>query len=725
MSQAYYDIYIDQVKTLAKTMVIKSVASALAVNSAVQMEDGYPVNEVDPTTWKYYLNLAGEYHPVDTVMTVISLDTQQTIEFTKENLQIHLATAREYKFGTQYYVDLLARYPDQEELILGIINPIDLSTAISADDNAILWYDPRLVETNETNLIPELQKWINGYMFRWNVQDYSLADDLYVAAQLGLMYVFLPTAILNIRLANCHTRFVHSYHIKEYLASNSALDVYVPYLTSDQQLWLYRNIRYLQRNAGKQDTFEWLVQNILTVRGVPLAQWSMRHDLEHMPDQLYPDVTYTRAPLNLGYNKAGVDVKTTDDLLNDEDGLAKSNALVHADALPTIEAQMKYGLFDQLKTKVLESNTIDTSDALPFTLTDALMNHWLYLTSLGIYSTFITINNPATSDKYTITVADAFVLFYYCFWAQYGFVFDTIPPFTANLVRRIPRPELSELLEMTDPNTLSGEVVKQLWQLPSNIPTSIISVAGFNQIITDVHQDLMDQRTLYTQTPTFAGRACAEAVALRMYQDVECSIAEGQSYATWLDARNIKLDGMVPSQYGELATQLAQMCTGQDLNSSNTLSNTQAALLAIMARLSSYTIQFVQKINSSVVHVADWAAPRLGDIHELDMLSARIDTAPVRIIEHHQKVRGQILLDPTRGGLTYKMDVLQKQSVKLDVNLNHDFILKFNRAMHVSQPHVQLRQVVPDPVNITGTVNGSSIPAYGIIDVQPLSNALQ
>lgn len=183
MSSAYYRIFVSQVMTLAKTMVVKSEVAAETINRELQSFG--QVLSSDPRTWKYYMNLAGLYHPTDTVMTVTSMDTLEEIEFTRDNLQVYRATAKAYTFGSRYYRDLVARYPDQETLILGILNPVDLDKAIAAKDGDILYYDTALVESQESNLIPKLQRWIHAFMSRWTVPGYDITDEYYPAGQLG------------------------------------------------------------------------------------------------------------------------------------------------------------------------------------------------------------------------------------------------------------------------------------------------------------------------------------------------------------------------------------------------------------------------------------------------------------------------------------------------------------------------------------------------------------
>ena len=69
-----------------KNLVIKNPYVADYINR--QIEEQYGVGSVDyhrPETWKYYLNLNGQYHFSDSAIRIVSLDTLETIDLTKAN----------------------------------------------------------------------------------------------------------------------------------------------------------------------------------------------------------------------------------------------------------------------------------------------------------------------------------------------------------------------------------------------------------------------------------------------------------------------------------------------------------------------------------------------------------------------------------------------------------------------------------------------------------------
>jgi hypothetical protein len=612
VSKAQYDIYRRKVLDLARTLVVKSSASADAVNRELNAL-GRTVNENDPTSWKYYLHLAGEYHWTDVDMTIKSLDTLEDISFTKENLSHHLATSREYQQFGSYYRALAERYPDQEDLIKGILNPVDMATAIAAEDGQILYYNPDLVESNEENLIPKLERWCKVFSRRWLVRAYSLVDDLYVPSHLAMMYMLIPAVVMNIRLGNCHTNYAHSYHIREYLASHQKLDWAVDYMTKKQMLWLYREIRYIERNAGKQSTFKSLVKNILTERNLPLAAWSMRHSLEEMPGELTPRVEFERSSLNLDLSGAGVETRNVVEMLESEEVVAKGNSRVLDDVAPIIREQMEYSPNDKLQTKILESAVLDLTDASLYTLADTLLNHWLYLSHSGRYTAVLTVDNPRTGQPLVLSVQEAFVVYLYVFGKAMGLEMTNLPVIPANMVRRLQIPPRAELEGLVSAELRKSEVFDAIYQAITPVG-NYISTEAFYRDVHQIHQGLMTHRWIWATREHKDERGMIEGAALHLYHNHSCDLGSNQSFEDWFTARGLDMPLFTRLECTLLADTLVSHATGANLNMTTSLREIQTAMLRIMATLSSYSIQFLQSINVQPLIVTDWPMPRIGNI---------------------------------------------------------------------------------------------------------------
>ena len=615
MISNYYQLYLEKVFQLAETIVIKSSDSAKALNQYVRDWHGgaNAVDEHSPETWKYYMNIAGEYHPTDKLMEVTSIDTLEKISFTKENLRIHRATAREYRYGSRYYEELVATYPDQEQLILGVLYPVDKAKAIQAEDGTILTYPSHLVEENEYSLISKLEAWVKGYKIRWHNKAFGTIHTLYPAYHHAFMYLNLVPAIISIRKAACKTNEAHSFHVTQYLASHGRLDRYMNKLTTKQALWLYRNIRYIDRNAGSQDTFEWLIENVMTARTLPVAEYTMRHNLEKQPDEPYPDLKFKRAPLNLGYNMDARDHVTLNEFLDKEGPLAPGNIEYQADETPAIKSMLENSISNVVLTKALESNMVDRTDATPYTLTDILMNHWMALASNGLYKAVVSVSNPKTGERMPMTAREAFITMFYSFCKAIGIELSQIPNVIAKRVQRRPVPTRNELLSIVEAKYIDLE---ELDELIANQPLydSVVSTEAFYNLCVRIYEAAQKQRGLISAKENYKARGYYHAIVSRFYSDQVCVLEQTDtSYGAWFSERNFQVMDLTENEHALLYLELVREATGISLTTTDSLKELQAAMVSLISQLSSYSVQFMSYINSSAIKVIDWPMIRIGD----------------------------------------------------------------------------------------------------------------
>ncbi|MGF6604690.1 hypothetical protein P3T23_009446 [Paraburkholderia sp. GAS448] len=615
-------VYINQCIQLASTLTIKSRESVDGLNQYVQDYFGLSgFDETDPTTWKYYMNVAGQYHFTDTPMQVKSLDTMQIIDFTVDNLKIHTATAAAYQFGTWEYYRLVTQYPKQVFLILGIIYPVGIQSAIGAADGDILGWPASLIEPNEFSLVQKLQGWIKAFRNRWFNPQYGISDELYFTVQNSNLYYGLAMAIISYRLAACGTAEAHSYHVRQYLASHLGLDAYYDQFTLAQSIWLYRNINYIERNAGKQSTFRTLIQKLLTDRGIPLAAWVMNHNVSDMPDSLYPAIEFDAVALNPGYNAVADTTWTLDQMLNNEQPVAVGNALIQPDVEANIQTRMENSRSNTLQTKVLNSAMIDMSGSSPYTLEDILLHHWAFFASRDLYTAFLVVNNPVTGEPIVpMTAKDGFAFMIYCFCQSVGFDLtnEAVPSVIATRVQRIPTPSIADLMSVVDAGLVTQGIALEAlsWQ-PAIVP--MISVDAFCATANAIWQAATNQWKLIAFQEHQERRGMVFGMVERIYSDNVIQLGDdsnsggGETYAQWFRLRNIDITVFSADDYGLMYQSLVEAATGVNLQSTHSVANLQAAMLSMMRKLSSYGIQFISEINDSTIRDVGTAIIRTGD----------------------------------------------------------------------------------------------------------------
>lgn len=608
-------LYLEKTLQLVQTLVVKDDDTAKAINKiiAYQSLQGSAAIGVDQREWKYYKHIAGEYHATDAHMVVISMDTLEEIVFSKETLKTHRATARAYSFGTQYYKELVARYPDQELLIRGILNPTDIDKAIAAPNGTILSVWPGLIEVNEYSLLQKMQRWIHDYRRRWYNGRFNYTDDLYLVTFLGTFYMHLYQAVLAFRSEACKTNEAHSFHVRQYLLSHGISDASYSQLTTKQALWLYRNIRYIHRHPGHRDTFEWLTDNILTARLVPLAEYSMRHDVATIAEDLQPKLTFRRKELNLGYSQNAQDVIDLDTIMLKEDSLAQGNAEARAFATPKIARAMSYSLSGVVHTKVLESAMVDYSDSTPYTLEDVLLAQWVHAAAKGYYTSVISVGNPETGERIPLSVKDAYVFMIYCLYRSIGVDLDEIPMMIGTRVAREPLPTEAELMSIADARLIDPSIPGKLLELvPPTYP--VISTEAFYGQCVGIHQAQNAQRGWAALQEHKDARAMVQNMAAFIYSDNAYLMEPaGTHYADWITDRNITTASWTRAQFGMLYQEILREATGLSLSSSNSAAALQRAMIGIMTQMSSYSVQIASSINEDAIRLVDSPSIRGGD----------------------------------------------------------------------------------------------------------------
>lgn len=611
-----YTLYTKECRQLAASLVIKSSDTALSMNSYLVSRLGNDaVDQYKPETWRYYMHMAGLYHAVDTNMEVVSVDTLENIEFNPENLKYHRATAKYYSPGNRGYLELVDRYPTQELLICGILNPVDIKAAIAAKDFQILSYDTSLVDSNEYTLIQDLNAHIAGHVVRFYNQQYGVSDPLYYAAFISNLVMLLVPAIINLRLERCNTNEAHSFHIRYYLISNGIADKYVDYLSTEQALYLYRNLRYLQLHLGKVETFNELVKVLLQWRAFPLDQFIMQHDLTNLVNDLRPTPIFEREAAYGNVVSSSRQFLPLTEILAKEAKLAPGNIKQQEEYEAEYNFRLRNTQSNHSNTKLLESLVIDRSDSKQYSLEETLINQWLWMVKKNLYRSVISIQNPKTSEFIPLDMRDAFILMLFCYYKAYDLELSVIPDVQASRVQRLPQPTINELVGIVDSQYVSEAELSALLQTMPDTD-AIISIEAFRNHTIALHKAAALQYNLTSAVENHRARGFYATAVERLYCDATVKlVATRTSYKDWLTVRNFNMDDMAASDYMALYTTILKEATGANLNSEKTLQSIHKAMIGILKDLSSYTIQLIGDSNIGKIISLDWAAIRLADIY--------------------------------------------------------------------------------------------------------------
>lgn len=653
MSDSLYEIYRSKGFALAYTTVIHSTLEAKAQNVFLEQK-GFEINHSNPRTWKYYLNLTGQYHDYDkNLISSLNSDAHPymrikvagdnkpiEVDFVKELLTGQngdYSLAAEYSYGSDYYNELIARYPGCESLILGILNPVDMDDAITAGNGDILYcggyYRKRLshimketygfekredvtidaeflIEDWEQDVIYDLQDYVRDYLKRWEVPDYTANHTYYPSAiRIGMVGGLIPV-IEKFRLKNIKNFSTHSFHVREFINSYGYLGEYVDALTREQAMYLYFNMDWLANNKGKNKVLQALIDNLLTPSNIPLVAYNLGHDTWDMQteESLTPTIEFKKEHLNLDPQTTDVGT-TTEVIVKKEEKVARDNGIYVEDQIADIEFNAKYSKFNALKTKVLESDYIEWDMNVFFNLDEFQFHQWIFAASQGNYQGSIFVSHPTTTGRLQLTPKTALILFLYTFTkGYYGAELESCPQlvvrnipkdktFTANYLS--PYPTNQDLWENVTSDQVTQAKLDQIANFPLP-PNKFTSTTDFYNKTSDMFDILEGRRGLAAMESDIFANGELELVVSKFYHlFVVVEPLTNLTYPQWLSQMGLDLSDLDTYAYQRLADELLNAGMGISDTTKKSSARMHTALMNIVRFFLSYTVQLVSKFSKA------------------------------------------------------------------------------------------------------------------------------
>lgn len=611
--------YVQEILNFLTSITLKSCWTAEQINVNL-VSKGYDVNLDDPTTWKYYLNLIGEYHSSDTPMTVASLDTLEVIPFTKEELVHHPRTVVSYYPGTDYFTNLCAQYPDQEDLIKSILFPVDsIETAISAPDLALLaWGNSYLEEPEQPMLIAALSKFLDIYRERWYFS-FLEVEPYFHPANLGMLYAEMAAFLMAKRHQFINTPYVHSWHIRNYLQSKG-LDDYSDVLTRKKQLFLYQNWDYLKINAGKQSNLIILIENLLADLGISIyGRRILMETQTGAPNcQLTPDFI----PDNLLGSESKlveeISAESTTDLQERlySQGLTSSE---DATTIATLTRKIGDTTKNNLLTKFLEIKAVDVDYRYQGMLDQFILDTLIKAITTDRYTALVMITDPLTGSTYWVSAKEALALYDYCVRMASRNTPTDIPTSYSYLLALKDKPDTPPTTVFYNGytydvrNFLNVDAFLGYWTWPTIIRTT----TEFSQLLTEQWLLFLVkfQNIEYAHSGLlrFVLQSVMSAMIEKNVTDVFTLIPNFTTYAEWLSGAGIGFQSRIfnafdnaasPTDlYGEFADNIMGALFTADATLRQfgdfTLSdNGYSRLRKLFMQLCSYTVRFLETSQS-------------------------------------------------------------------------------------------------------------------------------
>lgn len=662
----YTNEYLKQSITFIKSIIVKSKAEAVSYNEYVRHK--YPTHaiEEDPREWRYYRHLSGQLHALDKPVVAISSDNGSEILLTKSTMFIHRKTKTELLKFEQTYDQLVAKYPEQELYIKAVICDTDLSSVddfYALPDFSIAYHNKALIEENEHDLVLELQTRIDNYKSIWLIQYYSTGYSLFLASQYHILYNFLLTSLLAIRLENVRTTRAHSYHIRLYLASHHKLDDHMLFLTKKQQLFLYRNMLYLDNHSGHNQTFRTLIDVLFTDRNISVVNY-VYNQKNSLSGDSYVNYHYDRVLLNskkLVHATANVEFSQ---LAEKERLLAPGNQAVYNYEYEDIDRTNRKSLLSQLLTKDLETILIDETDSVRYKLIDTIVDYWAYLLKTGLVSFLVDVTDPVTNVTKLLNTKDLFKLFVVGLHQQNGITLTEFPEYRIKRVFNPIKPTDEQLgsffYDLRNSHREYIKDVKQAIPLYGNLSTSY-QFAEFVSGIYRLNIGLWHMLTNYSDIDT---NGQMEMMVHNLHINDLYTFNDETVDAFFRrtgvqDIRNYD----TPTLIGYVFSILDNVFD-QKLSYLNRMKKLQAALTDVFFKFNSYTVQLINNYFSDSSYLVGVKDVRYGLKADTSYdLSETGSVIPALSLEHVSTTKNKETLETC---IEYRFQVNVRSDVSID-----------------------------------------------------------
>ena len=645
MSSADYALYERSTIDLARTVTIGHKMIAESINDQL-VKDGYTVSE-DLTQWKYYMNLAGEYHQSDRdyIATINSdgnssiqiqlggLSGQYYVDLTKEllhDVNSDPTIAVEYRYGSRGFDSLVDRYPRAIDLISGILYPVDKVVAINAEAGSILQiagyvreedlnYPDRfhfkksslhtasgfnMLDDREISIIYELDIWIKKILSRWLVNDYIFFNEYYLITLLAMIHTLLPAKIMLLRIQKTGTYEACSYHVHERLDSIGYIGKYMDQLPEEVYMYLYRNYDRLDKSRGRADILDELIANVLEPMSIPADQYSTR--LENTKfDNLLPYPKFTSSRMTKAGKGNGVKYLGIEATLGLQLSVAEDNP---RDILGDV--QNSYADLPRQSSPVQLSKMIDSEwkiygqDAV-ITVEDFLISNWTYYSSSNRIGGFVFVEDPINGDTIPLNNEAALYLAFYCYCrGLHGVTPATIPSFTSQIVSKSsgytppghrPMPTVLEMYHRHPKNFDYAFIEQFKGQIE---PTGYYpSAKSFYEGLYEQYNELSRRYRVWCTQYTAEDRAFLKRLNSELFWGgVRVEPTKfNDSYVDFILGLGINLIDLDQAAYRNMFFDIVRRATGNSDTSDDQYRRIHDSAMSVMRHFMSYPVQFTHR----------------------------------------------------------------------------------------------------------------------------------
>ena len=726
---ALYRIYLESCIALSRSVVFYSGLAAEVANRQ-DIENGI-VPSTDRRQWKYFKHLNGDYHTFDPQIKITSLDTYTEIPYTKESLAKHKKTLQKYRDEPRHIAELISKYPDSSMLIRGVLNPIPYHISLNASEGEVLWLNERLIEPQEHDLRYEITKFVGKFIHRGFRASYATAHDLELQTQIAVLRISLAKHIQSMRNSKHKTSQAHSYHVTNYLASHNRLDRYVPYMTLEQKLFFYININWIERHIGFTETFDWLVEKLLTLRMLPAYEYRLvQKDPNIEKDEYSPTGVFSRFPINLckaNYSYT-VDEYPIDSVVRRELPCATDNLASLSKYIDEAETLTGDSQISSLPTKIIECAVIDPESISVVKELDVFVNNWLYLSTTGKYIGVGEVINPISGQTMRLTAKELFIIYWYAMSkVVHGRDVELIPQVGARAINRhrhISEAEYKNVLPWRHCAYWRSEVA--LYHSSEVLLDHTLTVKDeFADYCKQVAWS-MNYRNQWCNGEHYSpNREMRQQLWRMSYANAICTLTDPKysTYAEFFDYIDLQYRYISADTWLDLAISVFEAGTAWSSKNSFSIEEIQYQMIDCFKRLSSYSIQFIDDLIGGMTIVGDNINLIAGPIENTFATEINLNTPQHEVFLFDKRTRETVdgYVDVNCTGASRAFSMYAPAKVDVAVTVNFDHLGTIDAFFPLTTVSADIVAEVPKEITLDDLIPDDEIDGFHYLSLDPVA----
>lgn len=608
--------YDNNLNRLIQSIIIKIEEAAYQVQYYIHEQYGAQKPDIfldDKRTWKYYLNLSGRYHSLDTPMYIYNRYINQDMLLTIDNINRYPILKAELLEFSIMYKTLVAQYPSQEGLIKSILLPVDIDYAISAETGTILSYNTNLIDRKEYSLVYKLQDFIYGFFGRYYISDYALVDNLYIASIYVTLYPAIMLKIENLRLENMLTYEAHDYHIGLFFKSHLNIDLELDVLPDKVVMWLYKNIRYIERHTGKQKVFELIMDKILELSNVGMGEIILiKEDSQpnetaniYEPSYIAGGIGFKTKQLNNRYivnknRKYTLDQIVKKELILTDNENLDSESILNNEIINTNKTRK---LSEYTKIIEVDDKIIMRSRTIPEL--HVLIDNWFYYAFSNKYNYTTEVNDFNTNKIYKVNAKQAALMLIKLFIKVVGEESRVLKSFKVSSIIRYEQGLDSSINRLFLDRGMTDNLTNAIFNSIPELPTSFKDGDTMKEYLLKVN----DLNNLFWYSICNSGNAVVSATIKRLQERVyvdkylDLTIYGSESS---IEARleHEGIDYTITDNYDYISMMklLTKTFTGLGFNTTDEDNSDMEKYISLIKKMTSYSLQIIHNpITSSSI----------------------------------------------------------------------------------------------------------------------------